>query len=80
MLKMQILQRLMSINIYLLFVLIPLQIGDIRMGPKSTVPYIIRQSLVSDDKSKANERLTQRNIFKTIFRQARTAFFRLRCH
>ena len=34
----------------------------------------------NDEKSKTTARLTQRNIFKTIFRLARPAFFRFRCY
>ena len=34
----------------------------------------------NDEKPKTTARLTQRDIFKTIFRLARPAFFRVRCY
>ena len=34
----------------------------------------------NDEQSKTTARLTQRDMFKTIFRLARPAFFRFRCY
>ena len=58
----------------------PSKLTDAVVSRSYNVLIIKCNNIEYDEKSKTTERLTQRDIFKTIFRLARPAFFRFRCY